>query len=250
MIILKSRREIEIMRRAGEIVAGALKAVERQIAPGIPTDELDRIAKEYIIKCGAIPAFKGYEGFPANVCISVNEQVIHGIPGKRIIKEGDIAGIDIGVLFDGYFADAAQTYPVGEISETALKLINTAQGAFFESMNFASPDYRLSDISHAIQKYTEKHGFSVVKKYVGHGIGLGLHESPPVPNYGLPGRGIRLQKGLTLAIEPMINEKGDGVKLLGDGWTVVTEDGGLSAHFEHTIAISDNGPIILTLEGQ
>ncbi len=249
MIILKSQREIEIMRQAGTIVAGALKAVEEIIAPGITTSELDRIAKEYIIKCGAIPAFKGYGGFPANICVSVNNQVIHGIPGKRIIEEGDIAGVDIGVLFAEYYADAAKTYPVGKVSETALELIKTAQGAFFEGMRFAHPDYRLSDISHAIQKYAQKGGFSVVKKYVGHGIGMDMHEEPPVPNYGLPGRGKRLQKGMTLAIEPMINEKGDGVKLLDDGWTVVTEDGGLSAHFEHTIAIGNDGPIILTLEG-
>lgn len=249
MIILKSQREIDIMSQAGKIVAGALKAVERHIAPGISTDELDRIAKEYIIKCGAIPAFKGYEGFPANICVSINDQVIHGIPGKRVIKEGDIAGVDIGVFFGGYCADAAQTFPVGKVSETALKLIAAAQGAFFEGIKFASSDYRLSDISYAIQKYAEKRGFSVVKKYVGHGIGMNMHEEPPVPNYGQRGRGIRLQKGMTLAIEPMINEKGDGVKLLDDGWTVVTEDGGLSAHYEHTIAISDDGPIILTLEG-
>lgn len=248
MIILKSRREIEIMRQAGKIVAGALRAVEKHIVSGISTDELDRIAKEYIIKCGAIPAFKGYEGFPANICVSVNDQVIHGIPGKRVIKEGDIAGIDIGVLYGGYCADAAQTYPVGKVSDTALELIKTAQGAFFEGMKFACSDYRISDISHAIQKYAEKCGFSVVKKYVGHGIGMNMHEEPPVPNYGLPGRGIRLKKGMTLAIEPMINERGDEVKLLDDGWTVVTEDGGLSAHFEHTIAIGDDGPIILTLE--
>jgi len=249
MIILKSKREIEIMRQAGAIVAGALKAVERFITPGIPSSELDRIAKEYIINCDAIPAFKGYEGFPANICVSVNEQVIHGIPGKRVLEEGDIAGIDIGVLFRGYYADAAITCPVGKISAKALELIETAEGAFFEGIKFASLDYRLSDISHAIQRYTERRGFSVVKKYVGHGIGMDMHEKPPIPNYGLPGRGIRIQKGMTLAIEPMINEKGDGVKLMEDGWTVVTADGGLSAHFEHTIAISDEGPIILTLEG-
>jgi len=249
MIILKSQREIEVMRQAGAIVAGALKAVERLIAPGIPSRELDRIAKEYIINCDAIPAFKGYEGFPANICVSVNDQVIHGIPGARVLEEGDIAGVDIGVLFGGYYADAANTYPVGKISAKALELIDTAKGAFFEGIRFAGPDYRLSDISHAIQQYTEKRGFSVVKKYVGHGIGMDMHEKPPVPNYGLPGRGLRLQKGMTLAIEPMINEKGDEVKLMDDGWTVLTKDGGLSAHFEHTIAISDDGPIILTLEG-
>jgi len=249
MIILKSLREIEIMRQAGKIVAGALKALEMLIAPGITTSELDRIAKEYIINCGAIPAFKGYEGFPANICVSVNEQVIHGIPGNRFLKEGDIAGIDIGVLFGGYYADAARTYTVGKVSAKALELIEVSQAAFFEGMKFANPDFRLSDISHAIQMYTEKRGFSVVKKYVGHGIGMAMHEKPPIPNYGLPGRGVRLQRGMTLAIEPMINEKSDRVKLLSDGWTVITEDGGLSAHFEHTIAISDNGPIILTQEG-
>jgi len=248
MIILKSEREIEVMRRAGRIVAGALRSVEENLAPGIATSELDRIAEEYIIKCGAIPAFRGYGGFPANICVSLNNQVIHGIPGKRIIEEGDIVGVDIGVIFGEYYADAAKTFPSGKISETARDLILTAEGSFFEGIKFACPGYRLSDVSCAIQAHAEKKGFSVVKKYVGHGIGMAMHEDPPVPNYGLPGRGIRLRKGMTLAIEPMINEKGDGVKLLDDGWTVVTEDGGLSAHFEHTIAISDNGPIILTFE--
>jgi len=249
MIILKSDREIDMMRRAGIVVAGALRAVEDNISAGITTSVLDRIAEEYIIKCGAIPAFKGYGGFPASICVSVNEQVIHGIPGGRVLQEGDIVSIDVGALLSSYYADAAKTFPVGIVSDVASRLMKAAKSSFYEGIRYASPDYRLSDVSFAIQTEAERLGFSVVKKFVGHGIGTNLHEEPAVPNYGLPGRGIRLKKGMTLAIEPMINEKSDDVKVLSDGWTVVTEDLGWSAHYEHTIAITDNGPIILTLEG-
>lgn len=249
MIIIKSKNEIDIMREAGKIVAGALEAIRKAIAPGITTAELDKIAEDYIRSKGAIPSFKGYQGFPASICASVNAQVIHGIPGPTVLKEGDIISIDIGAIYNGYHGDAARTYPVGAVSPNALKLIKVTEESFYKGLEFAREGYRLSDISHAIQTYVEGHGYSVVKAFVGHGIGQQMHEDPQVPNFGRPGRGPRLRAGMTLAIEPMVNEGTDEVVTLDDHWTVVTKDGSLSAHYENTIAITSDEPIILTVEG-
>lgn len=236
------------MHKAGKIVAGTFKEIKSAVKAGINTAQLDRIAQEYIINSGALPAFKGYGGFPANICVSVNEQVIHGIPGDLLLKEGDIVGVDVGVVYDGYYSDAARTFFVGKVSTVAEHLVKTAEGAFFEAMKYAKTGYRLSDISSSIQEYVEMRGCSVVRNYVGHGIGMNMHEDPQVPNYGPPGKGARLRHGMTLAIEPMVNEGTDRVKVLDDGWTVVTEDGKLSAHYENTIAILDGEPLIFTLE--
>jgi methionyl aminopeptidase len=249
MIILKSKRELEIMREAGRITAGALRVVQENIRPGITTRELDRLAEEYILRHNATPAFKGYNGFPASICSSINEQVVHGIPGEVELQEGDIASIDIGAFYKGYCGDAARTFPVGNISGEAAALIEATKQSFFEGLKYARLGYRLSDISHAIQSYVEARGFSVVKAFVGHGIGQRMHEDPQVPNYGPRGVGPRLRPGMTLAIEPMVNQGTDEVDILKDGWTVLTRDRRLSAHYENTIAITDGDPIILTLEG-
>ncbi|HZJ83238.1 MAG TPA: type I methionyl aminopeptidase [Clostridia bacterium] len=246
MIILKSKKELDIMKKAGRIVAGAHEVVKEAIAPGITTAQLDRLAEDYILAQGATPAFKGYQGFPASICASVNDQVVHGIPGPLALKEGDIISVDIGAFFNGYCGDAARTHPVGEVSPQALRLILTTKEAFYKGLEYAEVGYRLSDISHAIQQYVEERGYSVVKALVGHGIGQKMHEEPQVPNFGPPGRGPRLREGMTLAIEPMVNEGTDQVMTLADRWTVVTEDGSLSAHFEHTIAITRDQPLILT----
>ncbi|MGI6189219.1 MAG: type I methionyl aminopeptidase [Clostridiales bacterium] len=248
MIIIKSRTELEIMRTAGRLVAGAHALVAENIKAGITTMELNRIVEEYIYRHNAIPSFKGYNGFPASICTSINEQVIHGIPGPIPLKNGDIISVDIGVMYNGYHGDAARTYPVGDVQPGAQRLIEVSQEAFFAGLEYARPGYRLLDISHAIGTYVEKNGYSVVKAFVGHGIGQNMHEDPQIPNYGPPGKGVRLRPGMTLAIEPMINEGTDQVVILDDGWTVVTQDGSLSAHFEHTIAITDDEPIILTEE--
>ncbi|MFY9177081.1 MAG: type I methionyl aminopeptidase [Caldicoprobacterales bacterium] len=246
MIIVKSKNELAIMQEAGRIVAGALEVVKNAVAPGITTAELDKLAKEYIISQGATPAFKGYQGYPANICTSVNDQVVHGIPGPIALKEGDIISVDIGAFYKGYCGDAARTYPVGKVSSEALDLIKVTKEAFFKGLEFARVGYRVSDISHAIQVYVEERGYSVVKALVGHGIGQEMHEEPQVPNFGPPGRGPRLREGMTLAIEPMVNQGTDQVRVLDDGWTVVTQDGSLSAHYEHTIAITRDQPLILT----
>ena len=246
MIIVKSKNELAIMQEAGRIVAGALEVVKNAVAPGITTAELDKLAKEYIISQGATPAFKGYQGYPANICTSVNDQVVHGIPGPIALKEGDIISVDIGAFYKGYCGDAARTYPVGKVSSEALDLIKVTKEAFFKGLEFARVGYRVSDISHAIQVYVEERGYSVVKVLVGHGIGQEMHEEPQVPNFGPPGRGPRLREGMTLAIEPMVNQGTDQVRVLDDGWTVVTQDGSLSAHYEHTIAITRDQPLILT----
>lgn len=248
MIVIKSKNEIDIMRKAGRIVAGALEAVRKAIAPGITTAELDKIADDYIRSKGAIPSFKGYQGFPASICTSINAQVVHGIPGSTVLEEGDIISIDIGAVYNGYHGDAARTYPVGAVSPNALRLIKVTEESFYRGLEFAREGNRLSDISHAIQTYVEKHGYSVVKALVGHGIGQQMHEDPQVPNFGRPGRGPRLRAGMTLAIEPMVNEGTDQVVTLDDHWTVLTKDGSLSAHYENTIAITSNEPIILTAE--
>jgi len=249
MIILKSNKEIEIMQEAGRITAAALRVIQEQIRPGVTTAHLNKLGEEYILKHNARPAFKGYNGFPASICASVNEQVIHGFPNDVELKEGDIASIDVGAFYKGYCGDAARTFPVGKISSDAAALIETAEKAFFEGLKYARLGYRLSDISHAIQSYVEARGFSVVKSFVGHGIGQRMHEDPQVPNYGPPGMGPRLRPGMTLAIEPMVNQGTDEVEILKDGWTVLTKDRRLSAHYENTIAITDGDPIILTLEG-
>ncbi|HHW70630.1 MAG TPA: type I methionyl aminopeptidase [Clostridiales bacterium] len=249
MIIIKSKREIELMGEAGKIVAGAHEAVRKALAPGVTTAELNNIADEYIRSRGAYPSFKGYYGFPASICVSVNEQIIHGIPGDLRLEEGDIVSVDIGAIYNGYHGDAARTHPVGDVSPDALKLIEVTKGSFYEGIKYARSGYRLSDISHAIQTYVESRGYSVVRAYVGHGIGQNMHEDPQIPNYGPPGKGPRLRPGMTLAIEPMVNEGTHEIVTLEDNWTVLTKDGKLSAHYENTIAITEDGPVILTLEG-
>ncbi|MGB9661578.1 MAG: type I methionyl aminopeptidase [Moorellaceae bacterium] len=247
MIILKGRRELELMRRAGRIVAEALAELERHIAPGITTWELNRIAEEVLERRGAVPAFKGYRGFPASICTSVNEEVVHGIPGLKKLAEGDIISIDIGAVIDGYYGDAAATFPVGAVDEEKQRLMRVTQEALWQGINSAIVGNRLSDISHAIQSHVEKNGFSVVRDFVGHGIGREMHEDPQLPNFGSPGHGPRLRPGMTLAIEPMVNAGTYKVVTLSDGWTVVTLDGRPSAHFEHTVAVTENGPEVLTL---
>ncbi len=246
MIVIKSKKEIELMREAGKIVAETHELLKEAITPGISTLELDKIAEENIRKYNAIPSFKGYGGFPGSICASINEQVVHGIPGNQIVKEGDIISIDIGAYYKGYHADAAKTHGVGIISEEDRKLIEVTKESFYEGIKFAKLGYRLSDISHSIQAHVEKHGFSVVRDLVGHGVGTELHEDPQVPNYGPPGKGPRLREGMVIAIEPMINIGSYYVKTLSDGWTIVTIDGKKSAHYEHTIAITEDEPLILT----
>lgn len=246
MITHKSQRELDLMRRAGRIVAEALDLMEKALRPGLATIELDRIAEKHIRRQGGLPAFKGYRGFPASICASINEEVVHGIPGLRRLKEGDIISIDVGVQYKGYFGDAAATFPVGKVSEAALGLMETTRGALEAAIAQAREGNFLSDISHAVQTYAESRGFSVVRNYVGHGIGTEMHEEPQVPNFGPPGRGPRLSSGMTLAIEPMVNAGTWQVETLADDWTVVTQDGRLSAHFEHTIAIVGGCPEVLT----
>lgn len=247
MIVIKSGSEIEYMRQAGKITAMTLDMLEEVIRPGVTTGFLNDLAEEFIVKHGAIPAFKGLYGFPATLCISPNEVVVHGIPGSRVLNEGDIVSIDCGAVVNGFYGDAARTYPVGVISEEARKLIEVTKQSFFEGIKYAKIGNRLEDISHAIQVYVEMNKFSIVRDYVGHGIGRAMHEDPQVPNYGRSGRGVRLVKGMCLAIEPMVNMGRYHVKTLSDEWTVVTVDGSLSAHYENTIAILEDGPEILTL---
>lgn len=246
MIILKSPDEIAAMRRAGRVVALAHQVLAEEIRPGVRTKDLDEIVSEVLRREGAISSFKGYQGFPANICVSVNEQVVHGIPGERILVEGDIVSVDIGAILDGFHGDAAWTYPVGEVSEEAQALMEVGDGALREAISRAVPGGRLSDISHAVQVYAESRGYSVVRDFVGHGIGRSMHEAPQVPNFGPPGKGPRLKPGMTLALEPMINTGTAEVNILADRWTVVTADGGLSVHFEHTVAITEDGPQVLT----
>lgn len=247
MIFIKNNEEIDLMRKAGTIVAETLLLVEEKVRPGITTAELDRIAEEFITKHGAKPSFKGLYGFPASLCISVNEQVVHGIPGGYVLKDGDIISIDCGANINGFHGDAARTFGVGNISEEAKKLINVTKESFFKGIEYAKVGNRLTDISHGIQSYVEASGFSVVRDFVGHGIGRVVHEDPEVPNYGRPGRGPKLIEGMALAIEPMVNVGSYKVKTLSDNWTVVTSDGSLSAHYENTIVILPDGPEILTL---
>lgn len=247
MITLKNDREIEYMRQAGKVVGETLDILQESIKPGITTGELDRIAEEYIRSRNAIPSFKGYCGFPASICASINNEVVHGIPDERALREGDIISIDCGAILNGYHGDAARTFAVGQISKEAENLIKVTKESFFKGIEKAIVGNRLSDISSAIQQYAEGQGYSVVRDYVGHGIGTEMHEEPEVPNFGRPDRGPKLVEGMVLAIEPMINIGEFHVKVQSNGWTVVTKDGTLSAHYENTVAILNNGPEILTL---
>ena len=235
------------MRLAGRITAEALAVAGETIRPGITTKELDTKIKRYIEKCGATPTFLGYNGFPGSACISINDEVIHGIPSdKIIIKDGDIVKVDVGARYRGYNGDSARTFAVGKVSDEALRLISVTEQSFYEAMKVAKPGYRIGDIGHAVESFVISNGFSVVKEYTGHGVGAELHEEPEIPNYGREGRGARLYPGMTLAIEPMVNAGTDKVKVRRDGWTVTTADGKLSAHYENSIAITDSDPIILT----
>ena len=247
MIVLKTGRELSIMREACKISARALKLIGEAIEPGVTTAELDRIAESFIRSCGATPNFKGYNGYPATACISINNEVIHGIPtAKRKIQAGDIVSVDLGALFEGYHGDNAATFACGDISPEAQRLIDTTRESLYEGIKMARAGGRVGDISFAIQSYVEARGYSVVRDFVGHGVGTSLHEAPEVPNFGVAGRGIRLLPGMTLAIEPMVNMGKHDVKVMPDGWTVLTKDGSLSAHFEHTVAITSEGPQIMT----
>lgn len=246
MIILKSRREIERMKESGKIAYSILKKIADFVDIGVTTLELENFALAETAKLKAKPAFKGYHGFPYCLCCSLNEQVVHGMPGSSILKSGDILSIDFGVVYDDFFGDAAVTIPVGAVSEEAMRLISVTEESLYLGIKNAVPGGRLGDVSSAIQCHVESNGFSVVRDFVGHGIGKCLHEDPQVPNYGLAGKGVKLKTGMVVAIEPMITQFNFDVKVLADGWTVVTCDGGLAAHFEHTVAITDNGPEILT----
>ncbi len=246
MVTLKTARDIELMRRAGKIAAAARALAGEMARPGVSTRAIDRAVHDFIVSQGAAPAFLNYNGFPASVCVSVNEQVIHGIPGAYRLKDGDIVGIDVGTVYKGFYGDCAATYVVGACVEEVKRLVRVTRESFFEGMKYAREGCRLSDISCAIQRYVEENGYSVVRDYVGHGIGSRMHEEPEVPNFGTPGRGPRLLPGMTLAIEPMVNMGAAEVKLLGDGWTVVTRDGKPSAHYENTVLITGGDPEILT----
>jgi methionyl aminopeptidase len=247
MVIIKSPREIEQLKRSNVLVAEVFEKLRGMIVPGITTKELDQVAEEYILSKGGRPAFKGYRGFPATLCISINDEVVHGIPGQRPLKEGDIVSLDVGVNYIGYFGDAAITLPVGEIDPEAKRLLEVTKKALYIGIEKAKAGNRLFDISYAIQSWVESHGFSVVRDFVGHGIGKELHEEPQIPNFGTPHQGPRLEKGMVFALEPMVNEGTHEVRVLSDGWTVVTADGKRSAHFEHTIAITDDGAEILSI---
>jgi methionyl aminopeptidase len=246
MIVIKSDREIEIMKEAGKIAAEAHKLVSEMIEVGITTKELDEEVEKFIRSKNAVPTFKGYQGFPASICASINEEVVHGIPDNRKLLDGDIISVDIGVTYKGYVGDTAKTYPVGKISDNAKRLIEVTRKSFYEGIKFAKEGYRLSDISHAIQKCVEEEGFSVVRDFVGHGVGRDMHEDPQIPNFGESNKGPRLKKGMTFAIEPMVNEGKYHVLMLENNWTVITRDKKLSAHYEHSIAITDGEPYILT----
>ena len=246
MIVIKSKKEIEIMRQAGLVVADTLERLAGLVKPGITTAALDRFAEDYLARQGAKPSFKGYNGFPASICASVNREVVHGIPGERRLEEGDIISIDLGAIIDGWHGDAAITVPVGEGDPEIMRLIKVTEESLYLGIKAAQPGVRLGVVSSAIQNHVEKAGFSVVRQYVGHGIGRQMHEDPPVPNFGRPDRGPLLAEGMTIAIEPMVNAGGYEVLVGPDKWTVITKDGSYSAHFEHTIAITGNGPEILT----
>lgn len=248
MIVLKTGRELKIMKEACSISAGALEVAGKAVEPGVTTAEIDRLAEEYIRRRGGEPNFKNYEGYPATACISINNEVIHGIPSeKRKLRAGDIVSIDLGAKFDGYHGDNAATFACGDVSPEAKRLMDTTRESLYEGIRAACAGGRIGDIGHAVQSYVEARGYSVVRQFVGHGVGTHLHEAPEVPNFGIPGRGIRLLPGMTIAIEPMVNAGGYDVKVQPDGWTVLTKDGSLSAHFEHTIVITADGPKIMTV---
>jgi methionyl aminopeptidase len=247
VIILKSKEEIEIMRKAGRIVALTLDMVEENIAPGMTTSQLDMLIEDFILSYGAIPAFKNYRGFPASACISIDDEVVHGIPGKRVIKEGDIVSVDIGTIVDKFYGDSARTFRIGDVSKEKLKLLSTTQKCLSAAIDKAWKGNKLGQISATVQQLAEREGYGVVRQLVGHGIGRKMHEEPQVPNFGSPDDGPVLEIGMVFAIEPMINLGTYDVKTMPDGWTVVTADGAPSAHFEHTIAVTENGPDILTL---
>jgi len=247
VIVLKSAREIEIMRRAGSVLADVVERLREIVTPGISTLEIDEDVETFIASRGAQPAFKGYRGFPATVCVSINDEVVHGIPSaQRRIKEGDIVGLDLGCIVDGYYADCAFTLPIGEIPADVQRLLDVTRESLERAIAECRRGRRLSDVSHAVQSHVEAHGFSVVRAFVGHGIGRALHEEPQVPNFGEPGRGPELRPGMVLAIEPMVTMGSWEVTILDDGWTAVTRDGSLAAHFEHTIAVTEHGPEVLT----
>ena len=246
MIILKSQEEIEKIALSCRIVAKTLDYLRDKVNPGITTREIERLAEDFIRANNAMPAFKGYRGYPASICASVNNEVIHGIPSNRVLEEGDILGIDLGVYKDGFYGDAAYTFPVGKVDSEVERLLRVTEESLNIGIEKAREDKRVSDISHSIQKHIETNGFSVVRAFVGHGIGRNLHEDPQIPNFGSPGRGPRLRSGMTLAIEPMVNEGGHEVVVIDDGWTAMTLDGKLSAHFEHTILVTSDKPRILT----
>ncbi|MEW6049621.1 MAG: type I methionyl aminopeptidase [Candidatus Zixiibacteriota bacterium] len=247
MIVLKSPEEIEIMRRAGRLVAMTLDMVEQEIEPGLTTEQLDLLVEDFIRSHGAIPAFKNYQGYPASACVSIDDEVVHGIPGKRALREGEIVSVDIGTIVDKYYGDSARTFPIGEVSPEKKRLMEYTRKALMAGIDKARKGNRLGQVSAAVQLVAESQGYGVVRQLVGHGIGRKMHEEPQVPNFGSPSEGPTLQSGMVLAIEPMINMGTYDVKTMPDGWTVVTADGMPSAHFEHTVAITDNGPDILTL---
>ncbi|MGQ9670913.1 MAG: type I methionyl aminopeptidase [Desulfosoma sp.] len=248
MIILKTREDVEKIRKACLIVAEVLERLREVVAPGVSTWDLNAMSEEEAEKRGAVPAFKGYHGFPYALCTSVNDEVVHGMPSKkRILQEGDIVSVDFGVVVEGFYGDAALTLPVGKISDEAERLCRVTQEALERAIAQAVVGHRLSDISHAVQAHVEQFGYSVVREFVGHGIGRKLHESPQIPNFGPPGRGVKLKAGMVFAIEPMINQGVPDIRILEDGWTAVTADGKLSAHFEHTVAVTENGPDVLSL---
>jgi len=247
MVTIKTNHEIQLMRKAGEIISATFKEVEKYIRPGVTTAELDKVAESYIRSCDATPSFLHYEGYPATMCISINDEVVHGIPGPTKLVEGDIVSLDLGACYQGFHGDSAKTYGVGTISKEAQQLIDVTRQSFYEGIKYAKHGNRLHDISAAIQKYAESFGYSVVRELTGHGIGTTVHEDPNVPNYGKAGTGLRLQKGMTIAVEPMIVIGRRNVNILDDDWTIVTEDGSLASHYEHTIAITDGDPLILTL---
>jgi methionyl aminopeptidase len=246
MIPLKSERDLEMLRKTGAILAGIMKRLQAVVKPGITTAEIDHLAEEMVLSENATPAFKGYRGFPASLCTSINEEIVHGIPGDRELKEGDIISLDLGIKYSGYFCDTAVTLPVGLINGKLKKLIEVTKRSLAEGIEQARRDNHLSDISHSIQSYVERNGFSVVRQFVGHGIGLQLHEEPEIPNFGLPHQGPVLKSGMVLAIEPMVNMGTWDSNILDNGWTAVTKDGLASAHFEHTVAITKQGTEILT----
>ena len=248
MIVLKTGRELNIMKEACRISAGALQTAGKAVEPGVTTAEIDRLAEEYIRSQGGEPNFKNYEGYPATACISINNEVIHGIPSsKRKLRAGDIVSIDLGAKFDGYHGDNAASFACGDMSPEAKRLMDATRESLYEGIKAARAGGRIGDIGHAVQAYVEARGYTVVRQFVGHGVGTHLHEAPEVPNFGTPGRGVRLIPGMTIAIEPMVNAGGAGVEVQPDGWTVLTKDGSLSAHFEHTVAITADGPKIMTL---